>query len=541
MFESIASIDIGTSSIKIVTARTGIKDFNIKNFIYEDIELGDNNTDETLSELLMKLISENGLKDHKILINLPMQNAIIRNLSFPFNDREKISEIIPFEAEENIPFSLEEVVLDFQMLKSKEPGSGEVLLAASRKESVQHELSLFNKSGVNPIHMGLESQAIFECYRYFNKIQDEAIIQLDIGNNKTILNFIHSNNLLSTRSIAIGAGTIYNRVSESFNLSRKEVVNLFENYNFDLTSFENNLQKDYQNDLKVKKNTIKGVYDKSIEIVVNLIEQIILTKKAFLNEYPEIVFSRVLISGGGSSINGIGTIISGELELPVVAIPFFEDYTEAKIRSQFPMAFGIILSYLNKKYSAISFLKGEFTPVLSTSSIKQYYLAAGFTMLTLIVILINIIVTSYLKSESNEQYKNILNSRFKKYFHARRPSEDPISDAMKMLNEEKKELESIESVVRSNENIMNIFNDVLSFFPKDDSFELKNLVINESVIRLDAKIGSSVKIDEFKNKLTESKKFDNVTVNTNIKKGNDVLFSMTIKLIVPGKPTGKAK
>lgn len=541
MFESIASIDIGTSSIKIITARTGIKDFNIKNFIYEDIELGDNNTDEALSELLMKLISENGLKDHKILINLPMQNAIIRNLSFPFNDREKISEIIPFEAEENIPFSLEEVVLDFQMLKSKEPGSGEVLLAASRKESVQHELSLFNKSGVNPIHMGLESQAIFECYRYFNKIEDEAIIQLDIGNEKTILNFIHSNNLLFTRSITIGAGSIYNTVSESFNLSRKEVVNLFENYNFDLTSFENNLQKDYQNDLKIKKNTLKGVYDKSIEIVFNLIEQIILTKKAFLNEYPEIVFSRVLISGGGSSINGIGTIISSELELPVVAIPFFEDYTEVKIRSQFPMAFGVILSYLNKKYSAISFLKGEFIPVLSTSSIKQYYLAAGFIILALIVILINIIVTSYLKSESNEQYKNILNSRFKKYFHARRLTEDPISDAMKMLNEEKKELESIESVVRSNENIMNIFNDVLSFFPKDDNFELKNLVINESVIRLDAKIGSSVKIDEFKNKLTESKKFDNVTVNTNIKKGNEVLFSMTIKLIVPGKAMEKAK
>jgi type IV pilus assembly protein PilM len=541
LFENIASIDIGSSSIKVVTVRTGLKDFKVKNFIYEDIDPENGNPEEALLAALSRIISENDLKNYRILTNLPMQNAVIRNMTFPFNDKEKIAEVIAFEAEDTIPFKLEDTVMDFQMQKSKVPEAGEVLLAAAKKETIQKQISYFKNSGISPVSMGLDSQSIFECYRYFNKIQDEAVIQLDIGNEKTILNFIHNGSLLFTRSITIGTNSIYNEISAAYKLSRKDAVKIFEDFKIDLTSFENNLQKEYQSELEIKKNTLKGIYDKSLDIIYSLLEEIILSKKAFMNEYPDILFNRVLISGGGSDITGIGSIISRELELPVISLPFLEEHTETKIRSQFPVAFGIILSYLNRNYEAISFLKGEFLPASSHSSIKQYYLAGVFIVLTLFVLLVNLIVTSHMKSESNKKYTDILNDQFKKYFHARKSSNDPVSEAMKIYKEEKKEFESIDSLVHSDENIMNVLNDILSFFPKDDTFELKNLVINESVLRLDAKIGSSIKIDEFKNKLIESKKFDSVVLNTNLKKGNDVLFAMTIKLKTAEKTVERNK
>ncbi len=548
MFENIASIDIGTSSIKVITVRTGIKDFRIKDFIYEDIDKKNLDSqhsqkpDEALAIALARIVEENNLKDYKILTAHPMQKTVIRNLTFPFTDREKIAEVLPFEAEENIPFSLDEVVLDFQMLESfrkpegKDAESGEVLVAAARKDAINQQLAFLQGFGINPAAMGLESQAMFEIYRYFNKIKDESIIQLDIGNEKTIVNIIHSNNLLFTRCIPVGMNLIYNAVSEKFNLPYPDAVRIFENFNLDMTSFENNLQKDITKE-KIKKNTLKGIYNISLEIINGLIEQIVLTKMAFLNEYSGITLNRVLISGGGSNVVGIGSIISTELDLPVISLPFLEEYTEAKIRSQFPIAFGIILSYLNKRYTPVSFLKGEFLPKSAGSSLKQYYLAGAFIILALIVLLTNITATSYLKSESREKYSAVLNERFKKYFHARKISNDPVSEAMKMLKEEKKEFESIDLLVRSSDKIMNILNDILVFFPKDESFDLSNLVINESVIRVDGKIGTSVKIDEFKNKLLESKKFENVTLGTNIKKGNEVFFNMTIKLKVPEKNT----
>ena len=83
--------------------------------------------------------------------------------------------------------------------------------------------------------------------------------------------------------------------------------------------------------------------------------------------------------------------------------------------------------------------------------------------------------------------------------------------------------------------MINILRDILSYFPKDESFELKNLLIQESVIRIDGTIGSSVKIDEFKNKLKETKKYDDVNLRTNIRRGNEVSFNMTIKLKISDK------
>ncbi|MFH0976667.1 MAG: pilus assembly protein PilM [Spirochaetota bacterium] len=535
MFENIASIDIGTSSIKVVTVKTGLKDFKVKNFIYEDIDQENENKEEALLEALGKIISENNLKDYKILTSLPMQKAVIRNMTFPFNDKDKIAEVLPIQAEEAVPFRLEDIVLDFQMLKGKTPDEGEILLAVAEKSTIQKQISYYNASGINPVSMGIESQALFECYRYFNRMKDEAIIQLDIGNAKTILNIVHGNNLLFTRSIAIGAGTILNEISDTLKLQKPEIKKLFEEYNFDLNSFENNLQKNYPDDFSFKKNTLKKIHEKAIESVNLLIEEIIISKKAFLSEYPEIVFNRILISGGGANITGIGSIISAELEAPVMSLPFLDEYKDSSVSGKFPIAFGIVLSYLNKRYTAISFLKDEFLPASSGSSVRQYYLAILFFVFALVILVINISVTSYINLKSNTKYAEILNDRFKKYFHSRNVSDDPVADAMKILKDEKKEFESIDSLIHSNDKMISILNDILSFFPRDELFELTNLVLNENIIRLDGRIASSVKIDEFKNKLTESKKFDSVTVKTSLKKGNLVQFTMNIKLKIIGK------
>ncbi|MBN2038537.1 MAG: pilus assembly protein PilM [Spirochaetes bacterium] len=535
MFENIAAIDIGTSSIKIVTVKTGMANFQVKGFIYEDIDA--DSSPESIKSILGRLISENDLKDYKILTSLPMQKTIIRNLSFPFSDREKIAEALPFEAEEILPFDLQDMVIDFQVVGSRQHTSGNVLMAAALKKDIQNEISFYNETGLNPYIMNMEAHSVFECYRYFNKVADEAVLQIDIGYSKTILNIINNNSLLFTRSIPIGMKKIFASISKESKESVDDIIKIFRDFELDLNSFDNNLQKDYQKQFKIKKTALKSIYNAAVDQVSELIEQITISKMAFSDEHPETAFSRVIISGGGSNITGIGTLISRELELPVISLPFLEEYTETKVRNQLATVFGLVLSYLNRKNPAISFLQNEFLPEASGFSFKQLYVGGFFILLTLLVLFTNLTTTSYLKSESNEQYNEILNKKFQKYFRVSGTIEDPVAEASRLLKEEKKEFESIDSLIHSNARIMDTLNDMLSLFPEDESFELRNFVLNESIIRLDGSIGSSINIDTFKNKLIESKKFENVTLNTNIKKGNEVRFSMTIKLKTTG--TGK--
>lgn len=513
--------------------RTGLKDFHVTSFIYEDIDSTIENRDKAVRDALSNLIAENSLDGYKLITNLPMEKAIIRNITFPFNDIEKIADALPYEAEEDIPFKLEDLIMDFQPLKSTIPDEGRVLLAAANKSAIHDYLSLLNDFNIHPIKMGLEPNALFECYTYFNKIEDEAIVQLDIGNNKTIINIIKDKSLLYTRCISIGVNTIYHAISDRLNLPLGETVKLFQDLNLDLTSLENNIQRDYYKTLKLNKGQLKSIYEKTFAVVVELIEQILITIKAFITDFGNVDFNRILMSGGGSSITGVGTMISRELDLPVVTLPFLENYDDSKIHTQFPTAFGTVLNYLNRRSPSINFLKGDFLPDIVSTSRKIYYLSGTFAALSLFVLLVYIISSSLLKSSTNRKYDKVLRDRYRRYFHTRVISADPVRDAMKLLAQEKKEFENLDAIIRSKDKLLDIMKDVIMFFPKDESFELNNMVLNERIIRIDGTIRSSKNIDDYKNKLIQSKKFDSVTLNTNITKRNLIRFSMTIKLRIP--------
>jgi type IV pilus assembly protein PilM len=533
LFENIAAIDIGTSSIKAVLVRTGFKDFQVKSFAFENISQDIENKGDAIKEALKRFIDESDIKDCLILTNIPMEKVLIRDITFPFSDIKKIEEAIKFEAEENIPFPIDEVIIDFKPVQSTETGERKVLLAAAQKDTIRDFIGFFGEYGLKPAMMGLESQALFECYKYFNKIENETVIQLHIGNYKTIVNIIQNNNLLFTRSISIGTGLIYRRISESAKIPVTEAAALFENLNLDLHSFDSNLQKDEYKNNKITKNVLKNIFNISTEVINELIEQVLLSQKAFSLNYEVPEFSRIIISGGGANIAGIGTLISNEFVLPVVSQPFIEDNREPKIQTQFPIAFGTVLVYLNSSQKTINLLKDEFLPEIASSR-KKYYLAAVFGILTIIILIINLISTSYLKSESNTKYTDILNDRLKKYFHTRKASSDPVKEAMKIVSEQKKELENIEALVHTDKKIIDILKDILSFLQKGETFTLKNMVINETIIQINGVAGTSQNIDDFKNKLINSKMFDNVTLNTNIKK-DAVNFSMTIKFKITDK------
>ncbi len=540
MFEKIAAIDIGTSCIKLVTLKTGIRDFQVTSFLYEDIDPSIEDPEEAQRDALSKLLQGKDLKGHMVYTNLPMERAIIRNITFPFNDVEKIANAIPFEAEENIPFKLENLSMDFQPLKSAHQDEGRILLAAAHRDTIINYLGTLKDFNLTPVRMGLESNALFECYRYFNRIEGETVVQLDIGHSKTIVNLIGNNMLLYTRSISIGTGVIIDLLREIMSVSKAEAASMYEKVRLDLTSLENNLQRDTAKTIGIPKLKLQKIFAGATETVNQLIEQIALTVKSFQTEFGQTEFNRIIISGGGANIIGIGHSISREFELPVVSLPFLEGYEDVRIHTQFPVVFGTVLSVLNRKSSTINFLKGEFTPDVIHATKKIYYLSGSLAAFGLLVFLLNVGISSALESRTESKYEELLQERFKRYFHGRGSVENPVREAQKILSAEKKDLANLENIVKSSAKVIDVLKDITDLFPRDESFVLKNIVINENIVRFDGTVSSGKSLDEYKNKLVESKRFESAVLNTNVKRGNQVGFSMTIKLKgADGKKTQK--
>ena len=541
MFERLAAIDIGTSSIKIVAVKTGFRDFELKSLSYEEIDMSNENSTAAMVEAVTKILHEENLKGYQFLTNLPMEKEIIRNISFPFNDVKKIAEAIPYEAEENIPFRLDDMILDFLPLKSGKDGEGRILLAAAHKETVLEYITQLNECGIKPVRMGMESVALFECYRYFNRIGDESVIQIDIGNNKTIINIIQNNQLLFTRSIAIGVGQLHDSVAESLKINYVESVKMFNKLNLDLTSFENNIHRDHYKTLGISRSRLKKIFDMTCEIVQELNEQVFLTIKAISLEFTTLTFSRILISGGGANITGIGTVLSREFEIPVVSTPFLDEYKEQAIRTQFPIAFGTILSYIEQRRVSINFLKGEFIPDVAGATKKIYYLAGAFAVMTILVLLINFIISMAYSMRSSRNYNEIIAVQYRRYFNTSKVSDDPIADAKKILQKEKTKISTISQLLQEDVSVLDTMKNIVDFFPKDVDFELKNMIIQQHAIRIDGVINSSKSVDDFKDSLINSKKFDHVAVNITGSLKNQTRFTITIKQKDKAKSVSKGK
>jgi type IV pilus assembly protein PilM len=526
LFGDIAAFDIGSTSIKLIKAKSGFRDFQVKSFDYKECTDDSN----SMNEILSGIIGDENLQGYKIISNLPMEKTIIRNISFPFSDVEKIAEAIPFEAEEHIPFKLDDMILDFQPMKSSKENEGRILLAAAHKDNVYDFLKLFEEMNIKPVMLGLESTSLFECYRYFNTIENESVIQLDIGNNKTIMNIIDSNSLIYTRSISTGIGEVIKSISEILKISMPESSKVYESLYLDLRSFENNTKKDFYKNYKISRTNLQKIYKTAVVFSDELIEQVLLTLKSFSVENGEITFSRILISGGGSNLTGLQAKLTSDIDIPVFPLPFMTDNRDQRVKSQFPIAFGLLVSFLKNRKNSINFLKGEFLPDVAGSSYKIYYLAGFFAILGVSVLIINLISSFLLTIGTNKNYRETMDYQFKKYFQTKPLTNDPISEAKKIVFKEKKELEVIDNLMSDNEPILDILSMIAGQFPGDEAFDMKSLVVNERIIRIDASISSAKKIDDFKDRLNQTKKFESVSVTIKNSKKNEVIFSMNIKL-----------
>ena len=488
---------------------------------------------------LERLLAEDPLDGYRVITNLPMELCIIRTIAFPFKDPEKIAEAIPFEAEENIPFGIDDLAIDFQSMKSDDPEEGKILLGASLKDHVHRHVELLNTAGIFPVKMGLEANALFECYRHYNTVEDERVIQLDIGWKKTIVNIIKGDRLQFTRALSTSAGDVFEKIARALKLSLREAEELFKNISLDLTALENNQQRGYYKQYKLKKSELKKIFDLSRETIDELIEEIVITLRSYKSNYEPEDFNRVLLSGGGSNINGLSTILFRELEIPAVALYFPEEFSDQIIRSQCPVALGTLLSYIRLRKSTINLLKGEFTPDISGESKKIYYLAGTFVALTVIVLIVNLSLSIFFTSKSNRQYNELLQKKYQRYFRDRQVPEDPVKAARKKLSIAQKDLGALKNLVPMDETILDLLDDTLSYFTKDPDFELRNLVINERIIRIDGSSSSSTKIDSFKDKLQQTKKFDSVSLNIRSSRRGNVRFFLTIKKKLKENKTAK--
>ena len=160
-----------------------------------------------IKKALQTLLAEDEFASRDIQVCAPGFHAFSKFVKLPPVDSSKVTQIIQYEAQQNVPFPLEEVVWDYQILGTTASGELEVLLVAIKTEAVE---KLFKASEANNLRLNLVDvapAALCNAFRYNYGDLDGCTMLLDIGAKTSNLLFFEGSKVYS-RSINIGANAI---------------------------------------------------------------------------------------------------------------------------------------------------------------------------------------------------------------------------------------------------------------------------------------------------------------------------------------------
>jgi type IV pilus assembly protein PilM len=163
-----------------------------------------------------------GLKTlkEKVRYSMSGQSVFTRFVKLPPLNEDNIDELVKFEAQQHVPFPIDEVVWDWQLLDSSGPEK-EVALVAIKAEALTEINETVSEAGLGTKEVDAAPMALYNAFRYNYPDVQESVLLMDIGAKATNLVYIEGNRLF-TRSIAVGAASITTAIAKEYNVSFAE-------------------------------------------------------------------------------------------------------------------------------------------------------------------------------------------------------------------------------------------------------------------------------------------------------------------------------
>ena len=246
--------DVSSSSVKMVEIAEGGRNvYRVERYAVEPLPKdtvvdGNIANIEAAGEAIKRAHKNLGSGIKNIAMALPAAAVITKKVILPGNQREEEMEIqVQSEANQYIPFSLDEVNLDFQVIGPAPSGEDEVevLIAASRKEKIEDRVAAAEAAGLKTIVMDVESyaaQSAFEliCGGASGIKESDVTVIVDIGATITRVTVLHNGQTVYSREQQVGGNQLTQDIARAFDMpveeaeAAKRVGNLPENYGPDV-------------------------------------------------------------------------------------------------------------------------------------------------------------------------------------------------------------------------------------------------------------------------------------------------------------------
>lgn len=320
-------VDISSTAVKMVElADAGKGQPRVERYAIEPLPKdavvdGNLASVDAVSETIQRCWKRLGTSTKFIALALPTAAVITKKITLPASLREQEMEVqVESEANQYIPFALEEVNLDFQVIgpAPSSPDDVEVLLAASRKEKVEDRVAAAEVAELKPVVMDVESYAVQAAYELVTKQlpgegAGQIIALVDVGAAAMKVTILKDNQQLYSREQAFGGGMLTDEIMRAYGMGPEEAENL------------------------KRSGTPPDNYETEIlhPFIENMAQEVARALQFFFTSTPHNEVHHIILAGGSALIPGVADIVGQRTNVnTILADPFAGMAISPRIRAK---------------------------------------------------------------------------------------------------------------------------------------------------------------------------------------------------------------
>lgn len=307
----VLAMDIGAAQLKLAEFVLGKAGIELSNLAVHSMGIASGEeTDPTLAiiDAIQAVLKEKAIKPGKVVLSVTGQSAFLRLVKLPPVKRQKIYQTVLYEAQQNVPFPMAEVVWDYQLMGASE-NELNVMLVVIKKDIVQNLADCVEAVGLDVELVDVAPMALYNAVRYNYGELKGCTLVVDIGARSTNLIFMEEGQFFSRNLPIVGTGNVITQqLMKEFNLPFAEAEEL--KFAHASVAFGGSYE-DYSDKVlsKVSK-TVRGVMTR---LHIEVERSINFYRTQQLGSNPD----RVLLAGGTSVIARTDEFFREKLKMPV--------------------------------------------------------------------------------------------------------------------------------------------------------------------------------------------------------------------------------
>lgn len=308
----LVGLDIGSSAVKAVELKPSGKSYRVVAFGTEPIPPdaivdGAIIDGAAVADAIRRLFDSHGIKTRDVAASLSGTAVIVKKITVPPMSATELAESISWEAEQYVPFDIQDVNIDYQVVGAVpdgKPAAGtatgmDVLLVAAKKEKIADYTGVIQQAGRVPVVVDVDAFALQNCYEANYDLEPGGVVALvNAGASATNVNVVSGEQSLFTRDISIGGNAYTEALQKELHLSHDNAERLKKGQAVEGVDFEH------------ARPVIRAVTE-------NVLLEIQKTFDFFRGTTGTDHIDRVVISGGTARIDGFAEMLGERFEAQI--------------------------------------------------------------------------------------------------------------------------------------------------------------------------------------------------------------------------------